>query len=173
MEKYLKITYLQVSYFFQITCVQWQKEIVSPPHPPSYINDAFFICHLWTMRHLDMMKQCNVRCYCVLGLNRPPECDLKKHSSLPEPYPTILYHISLYIMNFLNGQAIYLDNQPTHWCVHFCVGFLFFVRFPLSAALSLMIRSDAGALYSAASPKMSCFLRSISAKSNSEPVILR
>lgn len=31
-------------------------------------------------------------------------------------------------MNFLNGQTIYLDNQPAHWCVHFCVGFLFFCK---------------------------------------------
>lgn len=29
-------------------------------------------------------------------------------------------------MNFLNGQTIFLDKQPAHCCVHFCVGFLFF-----------------------------------------------
>lgn len=68
---------------------------------------------------------------------------MKKHSSLPEPYPTIL---SLYITNLLNGQTIYLDKQPAHWCVHFCVGFLFFVRFQLSAALSLIFRSVADTL---------------------------
>lgn len=47
----------------------------------------------------------------------------------------------LYIMKILNRQTIYLDKWPAHWFVHFCVGFLFFVRFPLSAALSLTIRS--------------------------------
>lgn len=99
------------------------------------------------MQHLNTMKQNNVGLLLYIRhdqclVQQPSEWDLKTHNSLPEPYPTILYHISLYIMNFLSGQTVYLDNQPAHWCVHFCEGFSI-LRFPLSAALSLIIRSVA------------------------------
>lgn len=121
----------------------------APPHIHNHckilLRDQLF-WHLWTMHHLNRMKQNNVGLLLYIMhdqclVQQPSEWDLKTHSSLPEPYPTILNHISLYIMNFLSGQTVYLDNQPTHWCVHFCVGFSI-LRFPLSAALSLIIRSD-------------------------------
>lgn len=53
-----------------------------------------------------------------------------------------LFYIS---WTFPNGQTVYLSYQPAHWCVQICVGFLFFERFQLSAALSLIIVSVADA----------------------------
>lgn len=53
---------------------------------------------------------------------------LEKHSSPLNPFPTLLDHISISWTPSASSH-IFLDNQPAHWCVHFCVSFLFIVRF--------------------------------------------
>lgn len=102
-------------------------------------------------------------------VQRPSECDLKKHSP-PRLNPIQQYYIiSVYISWTSSMGKLYtwIISRPLV-CTFLCRIFYF----KISVVGSAVSDDPECRFYSAASPKMSFFLRSISAKSNSVPVIL-
>lgn len=131
------------------------------------IMNSHLIWHLWSMHHWAWRSR-NLNGIAVFLVQQSFEFDLKK-AQLP-PWTLSNNTISfLYIYHELPQWANHIP-QPAHWRVHFYVDFLCFWK--ISVAGCVVFDNQECRLYSAQSPKMSFFWRSISAKSKSEPVIL-